>query len=345
MYIVLIILAVIALVTVLWTFLHALPRKESVLHLFSGELKSGKTFMAVRDCLCFYRREMRRWKRGKTYRKPKIYSNIPVIIGYNWDYIIAHFIEWCQDVKNYKRETRRKTDLEKCKNTRLSKYYVWSDVLTRDMLILKEVIPEDVLPIWLYDDAGASASQYSYNDPNVITYNLNENYECLETNTRYYGHFYGGNRAKWRCTEQRFGGLCINIRSRMGSCDVLMNFRRLWGFLPLFKVDVDRLSTQDDTLLQNVKEVGRDGRRKSDYYTGFLPYKKFSVRHYDSECYEPAKYSGFVKTVPFSSWMDNPLGLKTNYCPDLRMTEEEKREMKRLTDEAEKRAMKGKINV
>lgn len=328
MYIVLIIIAIAILGVCLWVALHALPRKQSVCHMETGELKSGKTFIAVRDLLYFYRKEMKLWKRGKTIRKPVIYSTIPIIIGRDWDYIFAHFIEWRQDVKKYRMETRKMTPMEKCQNTRLSKYYIWSDVLTRDMILLRTPIPDRVLPLWLYDDVGASASQYAYNDPNVITDNINENWKCFEVAVRYFAHHNGGDRCKIRATEQRYSGLCINLRSRMGSCDVLSDFHRIGGFLPFFKVNVDRLTTCDDNLVQNVKETSTDGRKKSDYYVGFLPYKRFSLKHYDSECYEPTKTLGFSPSVDFTNWKDNPYSLKTTYCPDLRATEEEKKAYK-----------------
>lgn len=331
MYIILILIAAAILITALWIKFHALPRKASVCHMETGELKSGKTFIAVRDLLYFYRKEMRLWKRGKTIRKPVIYSTIPLIIGRDWDYITAHFIEWRHDVKKYKRETRRMTPLEKCQNTRLNKYYIWSEVLTRDMILLRTPIPDRVLPLWLYDDVGASASQYAYNDPNVITDNLNENWKCFEVAVRYFAHHNGGDRCKIRATEQRYSGLCINLRSRMGSCDVLSDFHRMCGILPFFKVNVDRLTTCDDNLVQNVKETSAEGRKKTDYYVGWLPYKRLSLKHYDSEAYEPTKTLGFSPSVNFTNWKDNPYGLKTTYCPDLRATEAEKRALKGKT--------------
>lgn len=325
MWIVVALLALAILGGFLWMWLHALPRKQSVCHMETGELKSGKTFIAVRDLLYFYKREMKRWKRGKTIRKPVIYSTIPIIIGRDWKYIRAHFVEWLQDRQDYKLETRKMTPMEKCQNTRMNKYYIWSDVLTRDMILLREPIPERVLPLWLYDDVGASASQYAYNDPNVITDNINENWKCFEVAVRYFAHHNGGDRAKIRATEQRYSGLCINLRSRMGSCDVLSDFHRLGKILPFFKVNVDRMSTCDDNLVQNVKENNAEARKKQDYYIGFLPYKRFSLKHYDSEAYEPTKTFGFSPSVPFTNWKDNPYGLKTTYCPDLRATEAEKR--------------------
>ena len=325
MWIILGIVALLLLISFLWIWFHALPRKDSVCHLETGELKAGKTFIAVRDILYYYKRELKRWRKGKTYRKPVIYSTIPIIIGRDWKYIRAHFIEWLQDRKDYKLETRGMTSMEKCQNTRMNKYYIWSDVLTRDMILLREPIPERVLPLWFYDDVGASASQYSYNDPNVITENINENWKCFEVAVRYFAHHNGGDRCRIRATEQRYGGLCINLRSRMGSCDVLSDFHRVGKILPLFKVNVDRISTCDDNLVQNVKENNSEGRKKQDYYIGFLPYKRISLRHYDSEAYEPTKTLGFSSSVPFKCWKDNPYGLKTTYCPDLRATEAEKR--------------------
>lgn len=325
------VVVLLATIYIMWVWLHAKPKKKSVCHLETGELKSGKTFIAVRDILSHYRRELNRWKRGKTIRKPVIYSTIPIIIGYDWKYISAHFIEFLQDRKEYKRETRKMTPMEKCQNTRMNKYYLWSDVLTRDMILLREPIPERVLPLWLYDDVGASASQYSYADPNVITENINENWKCFEVAVRYFAHHNGGDRCRIRATEQRYSGLCINLRSRMGSCDVLSDFHRFGFILPFYKVNVDRMSTCDDNLVQNVKTTGpveKDEKKAQDYYFGYLPYKKFSLKHYDSEAYEPTKTLGFAPSVPFTSWKDNPFGLKTNYCPDLRASAEERKAYK-----------------
>lgn len=326
--VVLVILAILA-ISLIWLFSHSLPRKRSVCHLETGELKSGKTYIAVRDLLYFYRMELRRWKRGKTKRKPVIYSTIPIIIGYNWKEIFSNWVAFQFDKKEYKRITRKMSPLEKCQVTIMNKYYIWSDVLTRDMILLREPIPDNVLPLWLYDDVGASASQYSYNDPNVITQNINESWQCFEVAVRYFAHHNGGDRCKIRATEQRYSGLCINLRSRMGSCDVLSDFHRVLGFLPLFKVNCDRLSTCDDNLVQNVKESSNiEQRRKQTYYCGFLPYKKLSIKHYDSEAYEPTKHVGFSPSVSFTNWKDNPYGLKTVYCPDLRTTKEEMAEFK-----------------
>ena len=330
----LIVIGLVALVAtglLLWVYFHALPRKNSVCHLETGELKSGKTFIAVRDLLHTYRKEMRRWRFGKTIRKPVIYSTIPIIIGYNWKYISEHFVEFLNDRKEYKLETRKMTPMQKCQNTRMNKYYIWSDVLTRDMILLRDPIPERVLPLWLYDDVGASASQYSYADPNVITENINENWKCFEVAVRYFAHHNGGDRCRIRATEQRYSGLCINLRSRMGSCDVLSDFHRFGKILPFYKVYVDRLSTCDDNLVQSVKSVtplDKEQKKAREYYFGYLPYKKFSLKHYDSEAYEPTKTLGFAPSVSFSNWKDNPYGLKTNYCPDLRASVAEKQAYK-----------------
>lgn len=326
------IVAVIVLFSLLWTAFHALPRKESVCHLETGELKSGKTFKAVADLLHFYKKEMRLWKRGKTHRKPVIYSTIPIIIGRNWREIFSHWTEYQFDKKEYKRLTRGMTPLEKCQVTILNKYYIWSEVLTRDMILLREPIPDRILPLWLYDDVGASASQYSYNDLNVITRNINEDWQCFEVAVRYFAHHNGGSRAKIRATEQRYSGLCINLRTRMGSCDVLSDFHRLWGILPLYKVNVNRLSTVDDEIVQHVQGSGEEARKDQSYYVGFLPYKALGLKHYDSEAYEPTKHLGFAPSVPFTNWGDNPYSLKTTYCPDLRMTDEEKRAHKERTN-------------
>lgn len=329
MWIVIALVALAVLGGFLWMWFRALPRRKSVAHVYTGELKSGKSLLAVRDCKYFFKKLYAKWKRGKSHRRPKIYSNIPLIIGPNWNYIIAHFIEYLQDRKEYKRLTRGKTPMQKCKiMPMMSKYYKWSDVLTREMLLLQEPFPEDVVPICLYDDIGASASQYSFNDPNIVAKNINDNFSCVETMMRYYAHHNGGSDAKFRSTEQGYGGIVINIRRRMGACDTLHDFHRV-AFLPMFKVSCERMQTSDAEVVQNVRENTRETRKNGDYYVGYLPYKKKDFRSYDSECYEPTKYGEVVTKLPFTNWQDNPLGLKTNYIADLRMTLAEKAEYKK----------------
>lgn len=286
--------------------------RPSVLKLRSGELGSGKSLLSSKELRRQYRKCMRwyRWRKHPLFRllgtyisvPPRVYSTIPY------------------------RVTRK----------------VWADVLTRDMLLLRTPLPSDCCPLLLYDEIGLSANQYSFNDPNIITRNVIDDYECLEVFIRFFRHFYGDkchDMCRVYMTEQRSGSININVRSRLGSVYWLTHFRRWLGITPFYKVDVKELMLAEDQV-QNVNDVQHDADKRAEYYFGWLGYKRLSVKRYDSHAFCGVKYTGFVSELNFTNWADNdyswtdPDGrivkdrFKTNYAPDLRVTDEELRRYK-----------------
>lgn len=210
----------------------------------------------------------------------------------------------------------------------------YSNVLTREHILLLKPFPSDEIPLVLWDEIGLSANQYSYGDPNFVSENINDRYQCVETFIRLFRQFYGegnGDACRVYATDQATGDVCINLRRRFGFVDNLSNFRRWCGILPFYKVDVSTLMMQEETIV-NTNNVKKDKHEKQEYYFGFFPYRWMRKPAYDSHCYSGVKYTGFASTVNFENWADNDYEyidengelhrdiLKTNYCPDLRMS-------------------------
>lgn len=210
----------------------------------------------------------------------------------------------------------------------------YSNVLTREHILLLKPFPSDEIPLVLWDEIGMSANQYSYGDPNIMSDNINDRYQCVETFIRLFRQFYGegnGDACRIYATDQATGDVCINLRRRFGFVDNLSNFRRWLGITPFYKVDVSTLMMQEETIT-NVNNTKKDKDEKQEYYFGWLPYRWMKKPNYDSHCFSGVKYTGFSSTVNFTNWKDNDyqytddLGvvhkdvLKTNYCPDLRMS-------------------------
>ena len=319
-----IVLPVILIVMVVIQFKNAKPRPRSVVQVRTGTIGAGKTYLSVADCVALVRKLNRWYKRRNNpvwrfFRRtvdksPVVYSNIPL-------YLYG--------------SQRRKNGLPRDE---------WSYVLTREHLLLQDPLPSDRTVIVLIDEIGMICNQYSYNDPNIVSENLIDNYQCVETFIRFYRHFYGeGNRDMVRlyCTDQATGGVCIALRRRFGYIDYLSDFRRYLGILPFYKVDVREMLLAEDQMQNVVQEPSED--RKQNYYFGFLPYRlPFSRCHYDSHCYSGIQYTGVTARLPFSCWRDNNYTytddqgriicsqLKTNYVPDLTMTMSEKAAYKQL---------------
>jgi|GEM_PF-1251815 len=301
--------SIVLVIVIIVQLVNAKKPKREVVKLRSGSLGSGKTLLSSINVKRDYRFLKFLYRHRKNFilrffklaldKEPRVYSNIPIYLGH----------------KEY------------------------ADVLTREHMLCIETFPSNVTPLVLWDEAGMSASQYSYDDPNIISDNVNDNSRCVEVFIRLFRHFYGeGNRDRCRLylTDQATGDICINLRRRFGSVDCLSNFRRFLGFTPFYKIDVNTLMMQEDNVV-NTNNTMRDPDKKQEYYFGFLPYR-WMQRHpaYSSHAYHGEKYVGhFVSSLPFTNWKDNNFvyvddngvehleKMMTNYCPDLRMSRDE----------------------
>lgn len=300
---ILIIGAIVLIVVIIKQFVCAEKMTAEVVKMRSGAVGSGKTAFCSINILKDYKRLYKRWKHNKKkYKRPVIYSNIPFRIS-------------------------RKR---------------WAMVLKREHLLLQELFPDDVVPLVLWDEAGLSCNQYSFDDPNVVSENINDNWQCVEVFIRLYRHFYGdrGDNCRLYVTDQATGDICIALRRRFGYIDNLSGFGRWLVIFPFYKVYVTRLFMAEDSIQNNnFLQVGEEVKEK--YYFGWLPYRWLSVKHYNSHCFNPVKTMGFCRELDFDCWSDNPMPdkLTTNYVPDIRLTIEDKARYKAAVKLREKRAL------
>ena len=279
------------------TWFKSKHESNEVIKVYTGTIGSGKTYKAVSNVLHQYRRcqwayVFRFITRCKG--KPRVYSNIPLNIGKNVDVY----------------------------------------VLKREHLLCIEKFPDDVCPIVLLDEIGLIANQYSYDDPNVVSRNINENWQTLDTFVRFFRHFYGANnqdRCRVFMTDQAVGGVNISIRRRLGLMYYLYDFHRFCGILPYYQVSCKEMILEEDTINTNDVDLKDKDRL---YFFGKLPYRWIQrlfrrIPHYDSHAFSDAIESGFVSKLEFDIWPQSK-SLKTNYCPDIRMSDNERIEHKKL---------------
>lgn len=188
-----------------------------------------------------------------------------------------------------------------------------SEVLTREHLLLEADIPEKA--IVLIDEVGQVASQYDYENPYVM---------CeLQELIRFYRHYTDG---KLILTDQSSANIVVPIRRRINYIYNLNNFRRVWGFLPFFKVDLscfevaeEQLTNVNETQTNNEKLLTTEKLEKP-YFCGFLPYKWMKgLKHYDSRCYS-IRYNHELMDHPQETWEQ----LKTAYLIDIEASNTER---------------------
>lgn len=311
----LIMIALIALlIYTLWKWFHRKKPSREVVQLRTGVVGSGKTYLSVADARRQYKKvrfryKLRKWPIIRHFKSfvcqvpPRFYSDIPV---------------W------------------------LNKKDGWAEVLTREHLLLQDPFPDDCCPIVLIDEIGLIANQYSYSDINVTTPNINDAYECLEVFIRFFRHYCGENNhdlCRLYCTDQASGGIAIALRRRFGLVDYLSDFRRFLGFMPFYIVDTRTMLLADDNSI-NTNQVAGSDEYFTEYFMGVLPFRWQNKKNYDTHSYHGTKYTGFVSRVPFTNWSDNDYSYtdnadrvvcnqwQTNYCPDIRMTAQEKADYK-----------------
>lgn len=162
---VLIIVGILALVWFFYEVFTSKPIPKEYLGVFIGGLGSGKTYLAHRRILEWYRREYRDYKwscffhpfnKKKRREKPYVYSNIPLRIGNRF-------------------------------NKRMS------EVLTKEILFLEE--PAAPCSAFLFDELGQVANQYTFDLP-AVKFNV-------QTHIRFMRQFYknGDFEATEQCTD------------------------------------------------------------------------------------------------------------------------------------------------
>lgn len=283
MWLILIIAVIIAVLTLLLFVKQEKITNNTVL-CFTGGLGSGKTYMAVKMALKFYRKQKSKYFFGKLLGikkwqdKPYLISNIPI----------------------------------KIKGKQMS------NVLSKEHLLLQKDIPEKA--IVLIDEVGQVASQYDYDNPNVMC----EVQELI----RFYRHYTDG---KLILTDQSSSNIVVPIRRRINYIYSLNNFRRYFKIMPFFKVDVSCLEVTEEQL-SNVNQVqtGEQGlilkkELTKPYFCGFLPYKwQKGLMHYDSRCFS-IRYNHDLLDKSEEVWEQ----IKTGYIIDLEVSEQDRKNFKK----------------
>lgn len=202
---------------------------------------------------------------------------------------------------------------------------VYADVLTREHLLMTEDLPKGATVF--VDEIGCMVNQYSHGDPNVISENYVQNFNCAEIFTRFFRHFIGENEGDFVCTDQAVGDVNVQFRRRFDKAVQLRGFHRYLylPFMPFYKVKCDILEISEGEVT-NSKNVNNVLGERERFLFGYLPLQfPWSIRNYATHCYSLA-YRGksFVSSVPFTNWKDNPDGLYTNYLIELRQDDVEK---------------------
>lgn len=331
-------------------------RKRQIIYVNTGTVGSGKTFLSVAAIVAHYAKVNKMYSRSKkwfyrfffpslvTSKRPVVYSNIPLYLNSKL-HIVSKKIAPCFRGRYIKLFGH----IVAFYLPQFYRTYQYSEVLTREHLLIESTFPDDVTPIVLIDELGTIANQYSYSDPHIVSSNLNDNYRCIETFIRFFRHYYGegnGDNCRLFITDQSSGNITVGIRRRLSTIDYLSDFHRWLFVMPFYKVHVREMLLCDDNM-QNVNQTqspaqfgGKPAAVPEPYYFGFLPYKRFSRCHYDSHAYSQTRFYGFVPRVNFTNWQQNDFTwidcyghlhcdvLKTNYCPDLRMSLAEKKAYK-----------------
>lgn len=246
---ILLIIIIILAVVALWFILRQKKLTKNTVLCFTGGLGSGKTFMAVRSAIKYYKMQnflyalsriplLGSLLLGKRF-KCNIYSNIPILL----------------------------------KRRRKSKGNLYSYVLKKEHITLQERLPENACVVM--DEIGQFASQYEHDNPYIMEY--------LQEFVRFYRHYING---RLIITDQCSANIVVPIRRRIATIYNVSNFHRALLILPFYVIEVQDLTVTEESI-QNTNVLDID--TKKEYFFGFLPWRWLSrllkLGRYDSRCY------------------------------------------------------------
>lgn len=236
---------------ILYVWLKPYFIKYDTTLLFTGGLGTGKTLNGVKTGLKIYKKTLfnikfQNWRTKQINKIVKFHNNKK-----------HKRKEW--QIREYQELPRFITNIPvKIKGGRHEK---WSNVLTKEMLLLKERIPE--YSVVLIDETPQLINQFNWNIPEV-QYNVNE----IMT---FYRHYVGG---KLILTAQADSEIVKQIRSKMNTYYHLSNFRKFLFFF--YKCDICQFIASE--IVDNVSAGFYEDNTKTIYGTLFR-------KHYDSRCY------------------------------------------------------------
>ena len=271
---------------------YNLKHKIEIITAFTGGLGSGKTNLSVDRTKFLINRNRRRLKRVIRWRKvrnrvlfwktpknvvferPIVVSNIPVVV-----YRPSKIRVWF------------------CKLFRLKVPEIeYSTRLTKEMLLLQTSIPQG--SVLLLDEIGAWASQFQFNDDNVI--------KVFDEFVRLYRHYYtieGTNIEPYMVVnDQCSENINLVIRRRLNMVHNLSNFLRIWRFAFYYERIIS--VSEEIKTIDTHTGIGNDTQDNSNFRFKFF----FWTRAYDSHCYRGrAKRLPRNDFVPFQELTTNDL--------------------------------------
>lgn len=154
-----------------------------------------------------------------------------------------------------------------------------SEDMTIDHFLQRERMPEHSVVV--FDEVGDVLSQWDFDLQLVLPE--------LDRFIRWFRHFIDG---RMFMTDQVSSNVSKFIRTRCNRTYNVSNFRRFWGVLPFYKIDVEvMLMSEDNTQNVNKTQTNKEGmifvhnRQVSlPYFIGYLPYRR-SKNRYDSRAY------------------------------------------------------------
>lgn len=214
---------------------------------FTGGLGSGKSYLAVRESLKYYKNNMRfiTFMKlipfiGKKYKdiNPLYYSSIPVYLGRIW-WIIGR--------------------------------PMWSVMLEWEHLTLEKKINE--YSAVFIDELGSIATQYDYDHPLVM--------EKLREFIRFFRHYIDG---RLFITEQSSSDILVHIRRRVNQFYHLSDFRKILFFF--FIVNVQEIHiTEDVTQIKDTENIEEKPYFFGFMPPRFIYNLGLKKYNYDTRCY------------------------------------------------------------
>jgi hypothetical protein len=247
---ILLIIAAVFLIIFLYNYFKQKHIPNNTVLAFTGALGSGKSFLAVRTGIKYFKRTLRTRALfrliplpvlgfGKKYlpEEPQFYSSIPVYIGRLWIFF------------GKKR---------------------WATQLEEDHLLLNSRIVE--YSVVFIDEIGAFASQHDWDSPFVMI--------KLQEFMRFFRHYVDGLLI---LTDQSSSNIVVDIRRRINQIYHLSDFRKY--FFMFYKINVSEIHITEDLI--NMRDADE---QEQPYFFGFVPMKwmyllPFFTKHYDSRCY------------------------------------------------------------
>lgn len=254
---------IIAILTLLLLYIIFKPYfiKYNTTLLFTGGLGTGKTLNAVKIGIRCYKKnafkikiknyfikKINKLKKHHNDRKTKQYEK-----GKK-----ANIKYW--QIKELHEIPRLITNIPVLIKKRKGKQ-IWSTQLTKDMMLLKQRIPE--YSIVLIDELPQLVNQFNWNIKEV-QYNVNEF-------ATFFRHYIDG---KLIMTGQADSEIVKQIRSKMNTYFHLSNFKKLFHFF--YKCDICQFVASE--IVDNVSIGFYEDNVKTTYGTLF-------TKHYDSRCY------------------------------------------------------------